>query len=271
MKGTTVRYTPARGKPTFGYSFFAGRDESGKRIQKMKRGFATKAEAEEALRTAIEGHQQTPTPVIEQATPRFAEFFDSWIQNYKSKCSPQTLERYIELGKYAQRHIGELPLDEIGVAEIDDMLLALERSGGRKTDAQPQGKPLATKTVREIGFLVAGCFKKAVARKLVASNPFDGDCQIPELERKEARSLDESEFAYAVAGCVGNAALPLAHAGFGHWLPSRRVAGTHMVGPRCHYRDADREQESGRNPRRVAHQVNEIGKTTKLSCASAGD
>ena len=32
MKGTTIKYTPKRGKPTFGYSFFAGRDENGKQL-----------------------------------------------------------------------------------------------------------------------------------------------------------------------------------------------------------------------------------------------
>jgi hypothetical protein len=44
MKGTTIKYEPKKGKPTFWYTFFAGRDENGKRIQKVKRGFRTERE-----------------------------------------------------------------------------------------------------------------------------------------------------------------------------------------------------------------------------------
>jgi hypothetical protein len=45
VKGTTIKYTPKHGKRTFGYTFFAGRDPSGKRIQKVKREFASRKEA----------------------------------------------------------------------------------------------------------------------------------------------------------------------------------------------------------------------------------
>jgi hypothetical protein len=45
MRGSIIKYQPKNGKPTFGYSFVDGRDEkSGKRIQRVKRGFARKRE-----------------------------------------------------------------------------------------------------------------------------------------------------------------------------------------------------------------------------------
>jgi integrase len=113
------------------------------------------------------------------------------------------------LGEYALRNLGELRLDQIGVAEIDDMLLALERRGGRKTEAFPQGKPLAAKTVREIAFLVAGCFRKAVARNLVNKSPFDGDVQIPEADQKEAPSLDAGQLATLLQAAAGTRLYPL--------------------------------------------------------------
>ena len=88
MKGTTIKYTPKRGKPTFGYTFFAGRDKNGKRIQKVKRGFATKGEAEEALRKAIEQHQNAPVTADESAKT-LNELFEEWMaKRVRRECTP---------------------------------------------------------------------------------------------------------------------------------------------------------------------------------------
>src|ERR1019366_1208789 len=44
---------------TWGYSFDAGRDQNGKRIQEFKSGFDTKGAASKAMRGAIEDHEKT--------------------------------------------------------------------------------------------------------------------------------------------------------------------------------------------------------------------
>src|ERR1039458_10161289 len=44
---------------SWGYSFFAGRDQSGKRIQIFKSGFETKGAASKASRAAIEDYEKT--------------------------------------------------------------------------------------------------------------------------------------------------------------------------------------------------------------------
>ncbi len=41
MRGTIIEHTPKRGKKTFGFSLFLGRDENGKQLRQLKRGFAT--------------------------------------------------------------------------------------------------------------------------------------------------------------------------------------------------------------------------------------
>lgn len=211
MRGTIISRVDKSGRKSWGYSFFAGRDESGKRIQKVKRGFAKRGDAEKALAAALEGHlqpvppEQKPDPEV----PTFEAFFKIWMESYKAKCAPKTRERYVELGAYALKYIGHLPLDQIGVAEIDDMLLALERNGGQKTKKFPTGKSLSIKTVREIGFLVAGCFKKAVARKLISESPFAGDVQIPEAEHKEAKSLDTDQLLKLLQAAHGTRLYPL--------------------------------------------------------------
>jgi len=222
MRGTLIEHQPKRGKKTFGYSIFLGRDEKGKQLLRVKRGFAKKSEAEDALRDAITQLQNPTVPqepittaamehtvTLEPSCPTFAVFFDFWIKNYKSKCAPKTLERYWELGAYALRHLGHLRLDQIGVAEMDDMLLALERCGGRKTEGFPAGRPLAIKTVREIAFLVAGCLKKAVSRKLMNESPFDGDVQVPDAKRKEAPWLNASQLDTLLEAAAGTRLYPL--------------------------------------------------------------
>ena len=59
MRGTIIKYEPKIGRPTFGYSFVAGRDENGKRVQIMRRGFDKKSAAQEALRSTSIGRHET--------------------------------------------------------------------------------------------------------------------------------------------------------------------------------------------------------------------
>jgi hypothetical protein len=47
-------------KADFRLCFYSGRDESGRRLQKVKCGFASKKEAEEALRIALEAAGKSP-------------------------------------------------------------------------------------------------------------------------------------------------------------------------------------------------------------------
>jgi hypothetical protein len=99
MRGTITKYTPKTGKPTFGYCFVAGRDESGKRIQVWKRGFIKRTDAEEALKKAIEEHGKIP--LQKQTSLTLSEFFGRWYSQKQRHCAPKTAERYYELGQYA--------------------------------------------------------------------------------------------------------------------------------------------------------------------------
>ena len=170
MKGSTVRYQPKRGKPTFGYTFFAGRDENGKRIQKLKRGFNTKAEAEEALRQAIAQHQKAPAP--ERTMPTFAEFFERWHKEVvKRQVGEKEAECVEERGQYAIRLFGDKPLDQLSPPQLTADMNRLEDRGGRVTKQHPQGRPLSTTTVRHIEFAVQACLEQAVDWEIIDKNP----------------------------------------------------------------------------------------------------
>jgi integrase len=170
MKGTIIEHLPKRGKKTFGYSLFLGRDETGKQLRQVKRGFRREKDAQDALRNAIEGHQRTPA--AERAIPTFTEFFERWHAEYvKRECAPKTAERYYELGQYAVRLFGGVPLDKLDAMQLQTAVNQLSERGGRKTDEHPEGRPLAPKTVRHIAFLVQDCLKQAVDWDILAGNP----------------------------------------------------------------------------------------------------
>ena len=112
MRGSIVKYVPNKGKASFGYYFLAGRDENGKRIQVKKRGFEKKTDAEKALQKAIEDYERKP--VAKQKMPTFADFFARWDEECFSRaCAPKTVERYRDLGQYAIKLFGEVPIDQL--------------------------------------------------------------------------------------------------------------------------------------------------------------
>jgi integrase len=206
MKGTTIKYTPKRGKPTYGYTFFAGRDENGKRIQKVKRGFTTKGEAEQALRRAIEEHQKSPA--AERTMPTFGEFFERWHAAASRDWSASTVERTYELGQYAVRLFGSVPLDQLDTMRLADELARLADHGGRTTKEHPEGKPLAPKTVRHIAFAVQQCLEQAVDWDLIPKNPMK-KVKKPKVPRRRPKVVDKSGFDALLRQTAGLAVWPV--------------------------------------------------------------
>jgi integrase len=192
VKGTTIKYTPKRGKPTFGYTFFAGRDESGKRIQRVKRGFATKAEAEQALRKAIEERKGSPT-APEDSTRTLNEIFEEWMRNrVRRECTPRTAEAYQEQGGYVLRKLGGRELRQLTRNLLEDTIREIADHGGKATKEHPSGRPLARKTVRGIGFVLHGCLSYAVYRSYIEKHPMDG-MKLPKLEKNRRPKVVEAE------------------------------------------------------------------------------
>jgi integrase len=202
MTGTITKRARSTGKPAWGFYFLAGHDNAGKRIQHTKSGFATKREAEDALRKALldfkacSAGTRAPSEV-----PIFATFFERWMQEHANrKCAPKTIERYGELGAYAIRQsveiagqmqtFREVTIDKIGPMQMELMINALLDHGGQKTKNCTQGRPLSPKTVRHIACVVHGCLEKAVKWQLIARNPMDG-IDLPKPTKKAPRVVEK--------------------------------------------------------------------------------
>lgn len=126
-------------------------------------GYQTKAEAQAALRRAVDHSDRerelqqlrAAEQAILKAGPLFDKFFAYWLKEHATRrCAPKTIERYQELGNYLIRQIGAVHLNEITTAKIQEAVHRLSDHGGRRTDAHPCGRPLAPKTVRHIGTLL---------------------------------------------------------------------------------------------------------------------
>ncbi len=202
MNGSVFKRRLPSGTVAWCYSFFAGRDQKGKRVINFKGGYQTKGAADEALRDAIKEHEKTHGKITrrrgvlggiiwgyefgdekksgfadqaaataalaaaierraaaEQAPPEhdptFAEYIQYWLDEHASRTlAPKTLERYREFAAYLDRHIGKTPLNELTTAQIQRAVHDLQDHGGMVTEAHPNGRPLAPKTVRHIATLL---------------------------------------------------------------------------------------------------------------------
>src|SRR5689334_7221858 len=130
MNGTITKRRKRNGEPAWGFSFFAGRDETGKRIQVTKSGFGTKREASDALRRSIQDHKAGGAAPKDSRT--FAQFFEEWLTDVAGRrCTPKTLERYRELGAYAIRNFGAIELQKLTPMLIEKSINEVLDRGGR--------------------------------------------------------------------------------------------------------------------------------------------
>jgi integrase len=209
MRGTIIEHVCKNGKKSWGYSFFAGRDENGKRIQKLKRGFPKKGDAEEALRTAIEEHQKEPV-TTDPSLRTLNEVFEEWMtKRVRRECTPRTVEAYLDQGGYVLRRIGGLALREITRNRIEDTIHEIADRGGIATMQHPQGRPLSRKSVRGIGFVLHGCLAYAVYRDYIGKHPMEG-LKLPKLEKnRKPKVVEADEFEKVLHLASGTRLFPL--------------------------------------------------------------
>jgi integrase len=209
MRGTIISHTTKGGKKSWGYTFFAGRNEAGKRIQKVKRGFARKGDAEEALRQALEDRGKVPV-TTDGSVRTLNEVFDDWMLKYVGReCTPRTAEAYQEQIRYVLRRIGGRPLQEITRNLVEDTMLDIADHGGMATAEHPQGRPLSRKLTRNIGFVLRGCLAYAVYRNYLPKHPMDG-MKLPKLEKnRRPKIVEADEFEKVLRLAAGTRLFPL--------------------------------------------------------------
>jgi integrase len=117
MQGSVIKYEGKRGT-TWTFVIDIGRDAGGKRIQRWRRGFKTKKEAEAAMQ--LELHQRRAGTYIEKSTETVGELLDRWLETVaRHKVSASTLEDYrLTVRKHLKPELGHIPVQSLTPATV---------------------------------------------------------------------------------------------------------------------------------------------------------
>lgn len=117
MRGSVHKYQGKRGI-TWTFVIDVGRDEKNKRVQKWRRGFATKKAAEEAMQ--FELHERRSNTYIEKSVETVAQLLERWLETVaRHKVKPTTLEDYrATIRKHLIPALGHVPVQALTSAMV---------------------------------------------------------------------------------------------------------------------------------------------------------
>jgi len=171
------------GRYTVGYR------EDGKQIFKNVLA-KTQAECKEKLKAAIaaakEPPEETPTPT----TYTVAQWVDIWYENFIRPNLRETTRNQYEcfIRHHIKPYVGAVPLTKLSSLDLQKLYNHLKSNGRIQSDHALPNPGLSTKTVRSIHMMLSSCLEKAVAERLIPSNPAHG-CNIPPKEKQEMKIL----------------------------------------------------------------------------------
>jgi integrase len=129
-----------------------------KRLRKSKSGFRTKKECEAALAEIIT--KLDKGEYFEASDMNLKEYLIYWLDIYKSKIAPSTLQRYQEYSNYAIKHIGNIKLEKLKPINLQKLYVKLEET-------------LTSGTVLKVHRMLHLALKHAVNWQMINSNPAD--------------------------------------------------------------------------------------------------
>ena len=178
---------------------------SGRRHEKTFHG--TLAEARKELRRLLRSGDTGEHVAPNRMTLK--QWSERWLQllaretnktarrRSRGLVSAKTRERYSELlDLYVLPTLGERPLQQLAVAEIDDLYITLEQR-------------LSVTTVRHVHVCLRACLSAAVRKRILHRNPSD-DADVPSAEDDEiGQALDQDELKRVVDGFRGSVLYPM--------------------------------------------------------------
>jgi integrase len=192
MTGTIIKTKLKGGRISWGYAFDVDRDQNGKRQKKVRKGFATKHEAADALREALGDYEKGG--VVEKDPRTFETFFNSWLaQHGAAHWGQMTREQNNRRAAYAVRMFGTVPLQKLTHMRLEQSFATLLAKGGTNTPKHPEGRPLSPKTVNAVAALVAQALDKAVKWKLIEHNPMD-DIERAKVRKREVQLIEPDAY-----------------------------------------------------------------------------
>jgi integrase len=161
------------------YVIELGKDENGKRQQKKQRGFATKKEAEKAMREAITAWEKGT--YIEPSKMLFREYITDWLNDKKNSVKKQTWEGYEVL---IRTHIIPV-LGNVKVSSLTPNIL-------QKFINDLMDSHLAPSSVRKIYAILNNALSKAEKWGMIPKN-VASLIEKPKLIKTEMKVWDKEE------------------------------------------------------------------------------
>jgi integrase len=148
----------------------------GRRISK---GFKTKAEAQEWLRS-------TQTQVergfdYHAGKITLAEYLSQWLESHRVSLRPKTADQYQRvIEKHILPHLGDIQVKNLRITRVEQFYSELVQAG------------MGVRTVRIVHTILHKALEKALRYGLVMSNPAHG-AALPRYKHGEMQVLDESQ------------------------------------------------------------------------------
>ena len=163
---------PHRCRTSWRYVLEYGRDGSGRRLQKTKAGFPTRAAAQEALQEVVR-RLGIGTTVH---TMTVAQYLHDWLQG-KHALKPKTVALYQDLAaNYLIPHLGGIRLLELRAAHLDAMYAAIT--------VGKSGRVLSPSTIRRVHAVLRSALNTAVKRRLIPFSPAEHIELAPETPKR---------------------------------------------------------------------------------------
>ena len=173
MRGFVHKRTYKRktGSGVLYYAVIEAPPVKGKRRQDWGRGYATRKEADRALRermAAVEARTYVPGRRL-----TLGEYLiDHWLPLMRDRIKPTTLTGYRRMiDTYVLPHIGSVKLQDLATSQLNRLYVELRESGGTwQSKAKSGPKPLSQKTVRNVHAVISKALNDAVDAGLVMVN-----------------------------------------------------------------------------------------------------
>lgn len=170
----------------------------GKRRQRLKGGFPTKAEAQKAL-TAVLADVQRGV-VVESSNVTLAQFLEDWLTSVSRSLKPTTWEGYAHAVRvWIVPRIGSYRLNAI-TPEVLERLYASLETGGRQDGTGGLG-PRAVRLAHQV---LHRALAQAVTWRRLAINPADAGLHLPRQVRKPFKTWSEAEARRFLEVAVGD-------------------------------------------------------------------
>lgn len=162
------------------YVLELGKNSNNKRIQKKKRGFRTKLEAQKEL-TKVQ-HDLYSGAYIEPSKMLLRNFLYQYLAEKETQVTSGTLKNYKRLiVNHINPVLGEIEISNISPSMIQDLYTKLKQSG-----------KMSDENVRKVHTIIKDSYNKAERRNMIIKNPARL-VDAPKIRKPEVRYWDKDQ------------------------------------------------------------------------------